>query len=40
MNLMGNQYVQYGMMIPDEEELKKTAEKVFLIKMKLEKSMI
>ena len=28
MNLMGNQYVQYGMMIPNEEELKKTAEKV------------
>ena len=28
MDLMGNQYVQYGMMIPDEEELKKTAEKV------------
>ena len=28
MNLMGNQYVQYGMMTPDEEELKKTAQKV------------
>ena len=28
MDLMGNQYVQYGMMIPEEEELKKTAEKV------------
>ena len=28
MELMGNQYAQYGMMIPDEEELKKTAEKV------------
>ena len=28
MDLMGNQYVQYGMMIPSEEELKKTAQKV------------
>ena len=28
MELMGNQYAQYGMMIPEEEELKKTAEKV------------
>jgi trigger factor len=28
MDLMGNQYIQYGMMIPEEEELKKTAEKV------------
>ena len=28
MDLMSNQYVQYGMMIPEEEELKKTAEKV------------
>ena len=28
MDLMGNQYVQYGMMIPAEDELKKTAQKV------------
>ena len=28
MELMGNQYVQYGMMIPEEDELKKTAQKV------------
>jgi trigger factor len=28
MELMGNQYVQYGMMIPEENELKKTAQKV------------
>ena len=28
MELMGNQYAKYGMMIPEEEELKKTAEKV------------
>ena len=28
MDLMGNQYVQYGMMIPEDGELKKTAEKV------------
>ena len=28
MDLMGTQYVQYGMMIPAEDELKKTAQKV------------
>ena len=28
MDLMGNQYVQYGMMVPEEAELKKTAQKV------------
>ena len=28
MELMGNQYVQYGMLIPNENELKKTAQKV------------
>ena len=28
MYLMGNQYVQYGMLIPEEEELKNTSEKV------------
>jgi trigger factor len=27
MDLMGNQYVQYGMMIPSEEELKKDSSK-------------
>ena len=37
MDLMSNQYVQYGMMIPEEEELKKLLKKCYQIKKKGEK---